>query len=105
MLRTVSGSYQVPWGALVECRVVDGKIRGRKVLGVGLTAPAGEFLLGQRTSWQTAPRIEPVMCSDGSDEVLDAAVLDFYRLNPDARAELGTDAAARRANLSRTTRP
>ena len=100
MLRTVFGSYRVPWGALVECRAVDGKIRGRKVLRVGLTAPAGDFLRGQRTKWQTAPRIEPVMCSD---EVLDAAVLEFYRLNPDERAELGT--AARRANLSRAAQP
>lgn len=100
MLRTVSGSYRVPWGALVECRAVDGKTRRRKVLSVGLTAPAGEFLLGQRTKWQTAHRIEPVMCSD---EVLDAAVLEFYRLNPDERAELGTGGAARRANLSRTS--
>jgi hypothetical protein len=42
------------------------------------------------------------MCSD---EVLDAGVLEFYRLNPDERAELGTEEAARRANLSRAAQP
>ena len=42
------------------------------------------------------------MCSD---EALDAAVLEFYRLNPDERAEPGTDEAARRANLSRAVSP
>jgi hypothetical protein len=43
--------------------------------------------------------IESVVCSDAA---LEAEVLEFYRVNADRRAELGTDHAARRANQSRS---
>ena len=95
-VRTFGASYRVPWEAIAGFRVTSVRRRRRKVLSVELTAPPKDFLVGTSRPPQAEPVIESVVCSDAARE---AAVLEFYRLNVDQRAELGTDQAARRANL------
>lgn len=98
-VRTFGASFRVPWEAIAGFRVTSVRRRRRKVLSVDLTAPAKDFLVGTSRAPQAAHVIESVVCSDAA---LEAEVLEFYRLNADQRAELGTDQAARRANQSRS---
>lgn len=98
-VRTFGASYRVPWEAIAGFRVTSVGRRRRNVLSVELTAPAKDFLVGTSRAPQAAPVIESVVCSDAA---LEAEVLEFYRVNADRRAELGTDHAARRANQSRS---